>query len=173
MADIDVEQHEGGQKTWIWMAIAIVSVLALMFWLASQDADTGPVVMEEDGATADTVVDEDASGTETVELAALGATPDQYMGRTLRIENAQVAATLGPRAFWANISGQNPFLVVANEDAGNTGSIASGNELELRGTVAEVTEEIVDQWIADGAVNEGARDEATFATHYLAADRIR
>jgi hypothetical protein len=172
MAEIDIEQQESGQKTWIWAAVAIAAVLALMLWLASQEESTGPVVMEEDPADT-TAAATDETGAQTVELAALSAAPATFMDSTVRVQQAPVAATLGPRAFWAEIPGQNPFLVVVAEDAGDTGTIASGNELELRGTVGEVTEEVVDQWIAEGAVNEGARDEATFATHYFAAERIR
>lgn len=171
MADIDVEQQKSGQSTWIWAAAAIAAVIALMLWLASQEVDSGPVVMEDEAA--DTTAAEQEAGVTTVELAAISAAPAEYMDSTVRVQQASVAATLGARAFWADIPGQNPFLVVVGADAGDSGAIATGNELELRGTVGEVTEEIVDQWIADGAVNEGARDEATFATHYFAADRIR
>jgi hypothetical protein len=170
MADTDVEQTQGGQKTWMWATGAVVSVLALMIWLAAQDTGTGPVVMED--ANADTAAAEAEPGVETVELEAVSGNPAEYVGRTVAVQQAEVAATLGPRAFWANIPGQNPFLVVVAENAGDAGVIASGNELNVRGTVAEVTEEVVDQWIAEGAVNEGARDEATFATHYLSVDRI-
>lgn len=172
MADIDVEQKKGGQQTWLWAGLAVISVLALMFWLASQEEGTGPVVMESDTTGAVAQAAEDA-GVEVVQLTAIAAAPADYAERNVQVEAAEVAATLGPRAFWANIPGQNPFLVVVAEDAGDASMIAAGQEINLRGTVADVTEAKVDEWIAAGAVNQGARDEATFATHAFMAERIR
>lgn len=173
MADIDVEQEKGGQHSWIWAAVAVVSVVALMLWLATQDVDTGPVVMEDDTTAVDAAEDEAPGGAEVAELTAIAAAPDSFAGRPVRVEGVEVVATLGARAFWANIAGQNPFLVVVDDGAGDPSLVASGQDVNLRGTVAPVSEDVVDQWITDGAVNEGAREEATFATHYIQADRIR
>lgn len=171
MADIDVEQKKAGQQTWIWALVAIISVLALMLWLASQPEETGPVVMEDD--TTAVGADADEPGTETVELTAIAAAPGDFAGRTIRVEGVEVVATLGPRAFWANIPGQNPFLVIVEEGAGDAALVAAQQDVNIRGAVGEVTEALVDEWIAAGAVNQGARDEATFATHAIVADRIR
>jgi hypothetical protein len=80
-----------------------------------------------------------------------------------------VAATLGPRAYWADIPGANPFLVVLTEGAGVDG-LASGEAITVAGLVVEVTEPLVDQWIAEGAIGEGHRAEAIFASHAILAD---
>lgn len=172
MADIDVEQKKAGQQTWIWATLAIISVLALMLWLASQEEETGPVVMEDDTTAVVADGTEDA-GAETVELTAIAAAPADFADRTVRVNGVEVVATLGARAFWANIPGQNPFLVIVEEGAGDASLVAAQQNVNIRGTVGEVTEALVDEWIAAGAVNQGARDEATFATHAIMADQIR
>lgn len=172
MADIDVQREKAGQNTWIWMAIAILAVAALLFWLASQEKAEAPVVMEDDSTEAvETDTTGAAGGGETVDLVALAGAPTSYMGRTVVIEDVDVASNLGERVFWANVSGQNPFLVMVEDDAGDA-SIDTGDTVDLEGTVEEVTESVVDEWIADGALRENARDEATFATHYLRVTEI-
>lgn len=173
MADIDVAQKDAGEKTWIWATVAVLAVVGLMLWLATQEkTDMGPAVMEDETTEATAGAGTDMPAAEPTELSEIATSPEDYMATTVAVERARVAATLGPRAFWADIPGQNPFLVVVSEDAGNA-EIASGERLDLEGAVAEVTPEIVDQWVESGTLNEGARDEAEFATHYLQATRVR
>src|SRR5680860_1087633 len=105
MADIDVAPMTKGQNTWIWPLIAAIAVLALMFWLASRTEDiTTAVPMEADSAAVDA-----AAAGQTVELAAIAAAPDSFANQTVTVADAQVAAKLGDRAFWAEITGANPF----------------------------------------------------------------
>lgn len=171
MADIDVVQKPAGQNTWIWAIVAVLAVGALMVWLGVQSSRTTTAVVVQEGTEA--AADPDAPAavpTQAVELAALGDNPAAYSGQEVEVE-APVAATLGPRAFWADIPGANPFLVVLTPEVGVT-SPEPGRTLRLFGTVMEVTPAQVDSWIAEGAVNEGSRGEAEFATHALLADEL-
>jgi hypothetical protein len=171
MADIDVVQKPSGQNTWIWAIVAVLAVGALIAWLGVQSSRTTTAVVVQEGNEA--AVDPDAPAgtpTERVELAVLGDNPAAYSGQEVEVE-APVAATLGPRAFWADIPGANPFLVVLTPAVGVTAP-QPGQTLRLFGTVVEVTDDQVDAWIAEGAVNEGSRSEAVFATHALLADEL-
>jgi hypothetical protein len=168
MADIDVVQKPAGNLAWLWALIAVLSVAGLMAWLAVQSdrTTTAALVQEQPG-------ERRARGgpaAERVEIAALAANPDTYQGERIQVD-AAVAAQLGPRAFWGDVRGANPFLIVATEGAGLAG-VQAGNVYTVQGMVVTVTESAVDRWVAEGAVGEGARDEATFATHALLVDEV-
>lgn len=170
MADIDVARKPGGQNTWLWAVVAILAVGGLMVWLAiqSQRVNTAAVVQE------DTVQADEAAPAagEQVELAALGLAPQDYEGEQVEVAQVPVAAVLGPRAFWGEIPGANPFLVVLGSGVQAPGELAAGQSYRVRGTVRPVTEEVLDSWVEGGVINPGARDEAGFATHYLEAQAL-
>ena len=173
MADISVEQNSsaGQQNTWIWATVAVLAVVGLMAWLATRPVQTTPVADEGTGTEATTAA---AFGSgETVELSVLGGAPDTYLNRQVTVQGASVAAALGPRAFWADIPGANPFLVVLGEGAEGVGAPAPGQSYDLSGTVQAVDEATINQWVTAGTINQGARDEASFATHYLQATQAR
>lgn len=178
MADIDVVRKPGGvggQSTWLWMLLAVLAVAALMVWLSiqSERATTGAVVQDTAGAPARAAAGGAAAGGgEAVELSAIGSTPDTYVGQQVEVAQVPVASVLGPRAFWGDIPGANPFLVVLGPVIQDAPQLESGQTMRVSGTVAPVTEELVDQWVNEGVVNEGARDEAAFATHYLQASSV-
>ena len=172
MADIGVAPKAGGQYTWVWMLVALVAVVALMWWLAVASADLAtqtPMVEE--------AVEEDANvavGTgELLEFGTVAAEPAAYVGEQIRVENVDVAATLGPRAFWAEVPGQNPFLVVLGPELSQASELAGGERLHLAGTVQALDDAMLDEWEQDGTIREGAREEISFiATHYLMANSL-
>ncbi|HET7273559.1 MAG TPA: hypothetical protein VFI91_00145 [Longimicrobiaceae bacterium] len=169
MAEIDVAPKRKAQNTWIWQIIAIVAVIALMVWLAGRSADlTTAVPVETDSADVATTT----PAGEAVELAAIAAAPDTFIGRTVAVSGVPVAATLGERAFWAEISGANPFLVVLAPEVANADVIAVGSTLDVSGSVAAVSDSLVTQWVDGGSIPESSRAEAAFATHYLLAEEI-
>jgi len=181
MADIDVVEKEsggsgfGGSPTLIWVLVAVLAVGGLFTWLAvASSRTTGTAVVQEDrreraerGAVA-----ADSEAGEAAVFAEVAAGPDPYIGRQLQLENIEVAATLGPTAFWGDVPGANPFLVVIAPEAGDPG-LEAGQTYDVRGVVNLVTEELVDEWVESGSIRAGARDEAGFATHYLLAERIQ
>jgi hypothetical protein len=169
MADISVEQDSGRKTTWIWAAVAILAVVGLMAWLASQSENLERAAIVEGDAPAASA-DERRLTADRVELAELSNNPDAYAGQTVAVENAQVAAALGPRAFWAEIPGQNPFLVILGTNVQDVQMPVAGQRLDLQGTVQPVTEQQLDEWVTAETVAAGSRDEAAFATHFLLAN---
>lgn len=168
MADISVEQKKSGTFSRIWAAVAILAVLGLMLWLFTNQQTTTQVVQ-----TRDTVEDpaavEGPGSAEVVQLSALGANPDGFVGREVRVTNVEVASVLGNRAFWADVPGANPFLVVLAPEAGDASWVANEATSTLQGTVEPVTDTELDAWVQSQAIRPEARDEAGFATHYLRA----
>jgi hypothetical protein len=164
MADIDVVQKPAGNLTWLWALVAVLAVGGLMAWLAVQSdrTTTAAVVQEQPAEVVDPV--------DAVQLGALAGDPAAHEGREIRVE-APVAAQLGPRAFWGDVPGANPFLVVLTADT-PAPALEPGRTVTVEGWVLPVTDQLVDEWIAAGALTEGARAEATFATHALVADRV-
>lgn len=163
MADISVERKKGGDLTWIWAAAAIVAVVGLMAWLYStRELATTAAVVPAD--TTEAVAD---TGPAATELAAIGGAPDQFVGQEVRVDEVPIAAVLGDRGFWADIPGQNPFLVIVGAAVPDASWVAAGDTVAVEGTVQPVTEEIVAQWVSGQVIREGAAPEASFATHYL------
>lgn len=165
MADIGVAPKSRGRRVWFWAAVAIVAVVGLLLWLAAQSERI-------DRAEA-VAADSAAGGVQAVELPALAAAPDGYAGRPLSVHGVTVLASLGPRAFWADVPGRNPFLVVIGPGAADPDAPPEGQTVELEGTVHPLAEAQVDSLVQAGALNEASREEASFATHYLLATEVR
>src|SRR5690606_9100074 len=113
MADISVTPKPRGQFAWIWALLAIAATLGLMFWLGgqSEQIDAARAAAADSAAATDAAADAVEAG-EAVDLATVAGAPDTYIGRTLSISGVTVAASLGPRGFWADVPGANPFLVI-------------------------------------------------------------
>src|SRR5690606_12109745 len=103
---------------------------ALMGWLLSQEGTTSSTAV----GGADTTEAEAVVAAEAVELPAVGAAPDQYVGRTIQT-TVPVNSVLGSRAFWAEIPGANPFLVVVQPEVADVSWIANGASASVVGTV--------------------------------------
>lgn len=170
MADISVEQKSSGM-TWLWALLAVAAVAGFMFWLyaQSEQIESATAVQGDTAAVAGA-----AGGTtgEAAELSAIAATPDAFAGRTLQVNGVPVAATVGPRAFWGDVPGQNPFLVVMGDGVQPAGgTLSAGQAYDIVGTVQAVDEAALNQWVQSGAIGEGQREEASFATHVLVAQQ--
>jgi hypothetical protein len=178
MADISVEQKSGGQKTWIFALLAVVLIIALMLWLAQQSSEMARVAAVQGDTVGATAPGGEAAGPtgDVVTLEALAQDPESHLRRTVVVQNVPVAAALGPRAFWGDIPGQNPFLVILGQNIVDVQMPVSGQRLNLEGTVQPVTDQVLDDWVTSQTISAGARDEASFATHYLlagSASRVR
>ncbi len=170
MADISVEQTSGGQKTWIFAILAVVLIIALMLWLAQQSGEMARVAaVEGDTVGATAPGGEAAPAGDVVMLEALAQDPESHLRRTVVVQNVPVAAALGPRAFWGDIPGQNPFLVILGQNIVDVQMPVSGQRLNIQGTVQPVTDQVLDDWVTSETISAGSRDEASFATHYLLA----
>jgi len=174
MADINVA-HESpkapGRNSWILALVAILAIGGLMWYLASESAKVQHAVAVEQADADDAAAEAGLSG-EAAELPAIAAAPENFGGRELSVAGVEVAATLGDGAFWADVPGANPFLVVLAPGVTAGAPLAAGQRMAVTGAVEAVNDALLDEWAASGVIREGARDEASFATHYLRADAI-
>jgi hypothetical protein len=119
----------------------------------------------------DSTVTEAPEG-QIVELSAVGAAPDQYLGSEVQVADVPVASVLGARGFWADVPGANPFLVIAGPAVADVSWITVGATPTLAGTVEAVTPEELDGWIQQQVLVPDARAQAAFATHYLLVSEV-
>jgi hypothetical protein len=167
MADISIEKgKDRADLTWVWALAAIVAIGALMLWLFVSRPTETAVVTESD--TADVA---EAPAGEAVDLTLLASTPDQYVGRQVRVVNVPVTAQLGPRAFWTQPQNLSPFLVVVGPEVTDVTWLTEGSAATLEGTVQPVTEADLDRLVTEQALLPEGRSQAVFATHYLAVAR--
>ena len=85
------------------------------------------------------------------------------------VDEVAIAAVLGDRGFWADIPGQNPFLVIVGPTVTDASWVAAGD------TVGVPTAEAFDALAARVAANEAALAELEVRLgrqRYLVADRI-
>jgi HAMP domain-containing protein len=183
MADIDVVKKparpvaDAGTSrtiTWALALLAVLAVAGLMAWLAVQSdrISTAAVVQEDAQATPAAGTGAAAGGAEATELGAVAATPETYVGRRVRVDGVDVAATLGPSAFWGDVPGANPFLVLFSPNLTQAPQLDAGQTYNIEGVVNAVTETELDNWVQSGAIRPGARDEASFATHYILVEQM-
>lgn len=173
MADIDVVEKPRTNLAWVWALVAVLAVGGLMAWLAMQSERLATeTVVQEEGTTQPAPAGAAAGDTEPAELGEVAGAPESFVGRRVRIDQVSVAATLGPSAFWGDIPGANPFLVVLGPDVTGQPQLEAGGSFSVVGVVNEVNDQVLDEWTASGALRPGARDEAGFATHYLQVQQI-
>jgi hypothetical protein len=171
MADIDVVEKPTGTQTWVWALVAVLAVAGLFTWLAIEsDRTTTAAIVQEEAPPAEPGVA--AADAEPAELATVAGAPEPFIGRQLYIENVEVAATLGPSAFWGDVPGANPFLVLFSPNVTDPPQLDAGQSYNVQGVINAVNDSLLNVWVESGAIRPTARDEAGFATHYLLAERI-
>lgn len=170
MADISVQQKKAGSFTWLWAVVAIAAIIGLMIWLATQQGTSA--LVGESGAGSSAAVQETGAQAEAVDLATVGAEPNRFQGREIRVSGVPVAAVLGNRAFWADVPGANPVLVILGPQVQDTGWLNVSAVVNVLGSVEPVNDAVVGEWVQNETIRPGARDEASFATHYLLVDQV-
>jgi hypothetical protein len=168
MADIDIARKPGGQYSTILMLVAILSVVGLMAWLAMESSRRQGMSVNEEAAAAAPRAGAAASGDE-IAFETVSSAPAQYDGQTVTIASMPIAAALGPRVLWSDVSTAEPFLVVVPE---GTQGAAPGRTITATGTVTAVTPEIVDQWEQSGAMDAGSREVAVSAPYFLQVTQV-
>ena len=90
-------------------------------------------------------------------------------GQTVRVNGMKVVSRLGPRGFWVELPNKNPFLVVTAAE-----STVNPNEVvDVVGTVTQMNDSILTDWVSSGAITENQKLEAEFATEFIQAQAVQ
>lgn len=158
----------GSQLTLVWMGIAIVLVIGLVYWLAvnSEPSRVAAIVEEDTVAVAD-------DGATVVSADVFAGNPDQYRGQNVELRDVVVAAPIGNHAFWLDLPRQ-PFLVRMSPALVSEGrNVQSGDRVTVAGVVVERSDSVLAAWQNEGVISsEGQRLEMEFATTFIEARRV-
>jgi len=107
-----------------------------------------------------------------VEGAALGTNPASYEGQTVRVNGLTVKSPVGTSAVFVDLPTTpqpTPFLI----HFGAPPVPAGGRAIDIVGVVTPVTPEVVEGWVASGAITENDRLVVEFASHYLESQAVQ
>ncbi len=161
----------GSNLSSIFMAVALLLMVGLMYWLNVQARATEVAVVEEDAQ-----VDESAVALD-VAVDTFGADPMAFDGTRVRLGPVVVPGVVGSTAFFIQIPGVNgqpePYLIKMDSTLIADGmTVAVGDQLVVVGVVREMSEGVADQWVLDGVIAEGDKIIVTFAVNFLEASEV-
>lgn len=148
--------------------VAFVAVGGLIYWLDRTAEPTQIELSPEDTASAEPVSD-----VPIVDLLQVRNQLGEYEDLELEMREYSVNSLLGERGFWIG-SQENPFLVMMDTAvASGTGEMASGDVVDVRGTIRAMSDSVLDAWEAEGAIEgEGERAVAQFSDFFLEANEV-
>jgi len=153
------------------MIVAFIVIGGFLYWLNLQAEAERASDLAEDAA-AEEVIEGLAGGT-LVAAQDIQMDPSPYEGQEIRLEGMPVASGLGTQGFWIEMPNRNPFLVSMSEGVKAEGlAIVPGQSASVVGTIFAMSDSALSAWTTAGAVGEGDRLAAEFATHYLEATGV-
>src|SRR5690606_1102147 len=105
-----------------------------------------------------------------VDPAALQTGAAAFEGQTVRLRDMSVAGRLGGRAFWVELPNRNPFLIRLT--GADTSTVQGGESVTVVGRMVTMNDSILTDWVGSGAISEGQRFEAEFATQFVEAAEV-
>jgi hypothetical protein len=100
------------------------------------------------------------------------ANPAAHEGMAVRVNGLMVNSAVGTSAVFVNLPttpAPTPFLV----HFGAPPVPAAGRSFDVVGTIRPITPDVVNGWIASGAITENDRLMVEFATHYLESQAVQ
>jgi hypothetical protein len=153
------------------MILAFLVIIGFMYWLNVQSAaDKASRVIEE---VPEEEVATDMAGVPLADVTAIGTDPATFEGETVSGAGYAVASLFGTVGFWVETASGNPFLVAYSEEMRASGfSVAQGDAVDVMGELVAMQLSLLDEWLADGGINENDKIIGEFATHFVAAAQV-
>ena len=149
------------------MRTSVLAVVVLLSVAACGDAaDNGADAAAENGAAADPMADR-ANAIAATDLATFTADPESYVGQEIRLTNASVDSRMGRQGLWLKLSTQGLYLVRGTAE--NAAAGQPGRPVTVAGPIREMTDSVVQAWIAEGAITADQEMEARYAESYMDA----
>ena len=152
----------------VLMVVAFATMGGFIFWLTGQAAAERELTIVEDTVPVDEFA---TAATVSADDIRLDATP--FEGQLIRLAAFDAETTLGTQGFWLAVPNGNPFLVSMSAEVIAEGiAVARGSSVTVTGTVYAMNDSTLTAWTEAGAIQEGDRIVAEFATHYLEAVQV-
>lgn len=133
---------------------------------ACESGENGADTAADDAAAADTLAGR-ANAVAEVDLATFTADPEAHVGHEIRLVNAYVDSRMGQQGFWLKLSNQGLYLVRGTAE--NNAVAQPGRPVTVVGPIREMTDSVVQAWIAEGAITADQEMEARYASSYMDA----
>jgi hypothetical protein len=158
----------------ILMVLSFAVIGYFLYWLNGQAAaERAATAVVEDAAAA--VEDDPFADAPMVAAGDLvtGAGAGAYAGQVVRLEPTDVASLLGQQGFWLDLP-QSPFLVSYSQQMlADNETVTPGSRVRITGTVLAMSDSVAAAWFEAGRIGEGDQLAASFATHFIEAQRIQ
>jgi len=158
----------------VLMVLSFAVIGYFMYWLQGQAASeraAAEVVEDTTGNGMDDLF-ADAPSVAATDLVT-GAGAGQYLGQVVRVQTTTVAGALGRQGFWLDVP-QSPFLVSYSQQMLlDSTTVAPGSNVSVTGTVLAMSDSVAAAWFEAGRIGQGDQLAASFATHFIEAERIQ
>ena len=145
--------------------VLAVAVSALVLGMTACDSGSDAENADTTAAV-DTMADR-ANAVAEVDLATFTADPEAHVGHEVRLTNVPVDSRMGQQGFWLKLSNQGLYLVRGTAE--NTAAGQPNRRVTVAGPIREMTDSVVQAWIADGAITADQEMEARYASSYMDA----
>ena len=142
------------------------SVLMLSAAACGDSTANGDAESAAEVAAVDTMA-ERANAVAEVDLATFTADPEAHVGHEIRLVNAYVDSRMGQQGFWLKLANQGLYLVHGTAETVAAGQ--PGRPVTVVGPIREMTDSVVQAWIAEGASSADQEMEARYAESYVDA----
>ncbi|HSM05770.1 MAG TPA: hypothetical protein VK858_14230 [Longimicrobiales bacterium] len=156
------------------MLVTFLLIGGFMYWLYITAEPTEPVMVEEvdDGS------DMDTAGSTAVDPQELKTGAEAYTGQLIRLQGLAVSQMVGQEAFFVDLPAtaelpSQPFLVRLSPDLAASGAtVAVGDRVTVVGSLMEMTDSIVADWVGNALINANEQMLVEFSTHFVEADQL-
>lgn len=146
--------------------VFLTGALVLGAAACGDTAGDGAEAAADSAVVADTLATRANAVAET-DLATFTADPEAHVGHEIRLTNAYVDSRMGERAFWLKLSNQGLYLVRGTAE--NSAAGQPGRRVTAVGPIREMTDSVIEAWIAEGAITTDQEMEARYAESYMDA----
>lgn len=145
------------------LVVAIAAMGGFLFWLyqeaSSLDEEVTPV-MEDDSEAQFT-------------LDSLRESQDGLVGRTVTLDSAPVANSLGRGVFTLRLNDTLAYPVLMQTDLIQMETnVIEGDQVTVRGRFYTLTDSIRSEWVSRGAVDSAATEEIPSSNSFMLADSV-
>lgn len=154
------------------MILAFAVIGGFLYWLNGQAARE----VAEQQAYADSVAEaeeREANRPPVIDPEQIQMDAEPFEDDSITVESLPVTSLLGERGYWLEMPNGNPFLISVSDGTQiEGGELEEGVTVSVTGDVLAINDSILTDWVDSGAIGEGDRLAAEFATHFIEATAV-